>query len=201
MQAQSDLQSFIFDTIVVIFILAIALFKIMRQRSADNFMDGPILSSADMLGAGGLQALSQGELSGFKYNLLTNNKGRVMVSVQIGHFTGTHIVAFGDKSRLGGAVKQAISKKWLTAVELEGDFPDYFRLYCSPAKQMELREFFNPKTMLQFVEFCRAYDFEIFDETLFISQAQGAEDAADQTTLTADVESFLQENAQVLTRL
>jgi hypothetical protein len=201
MQAQSDLQSFIFDAIVVIFVLAFVLFKVIRRRSANNLMDGPILSSADMLGAGGLQALSQGELGGFTYRLMTNDKSRVMVSVQLGHDTGAHILAFGDKSRLSGLAQRSISKKWLAPVELEGDFPDYFRLYCSPAKQMEVREFFNPKTMLQFVEFCRAYDFEIFDETLFIFQAQGAEDAADQTTLTADVESFLQENAQVLIRL
>ncbi|HSX30727.1 MAG TPA: hypothetical protein VLE99_02320 [Candidatus Saccharimonadales bacterium] len=181
----------------VLLLLSLAAYAIRRKWPTANLQDGPLLSSEDMLGAGGLTSMNQGNIAGFKYNLLTNNSGRTMFFVELGHNSWSHIVAYGDKSGVGALV----SEKFLERAELEGNFPDYFHMYCNPEAQTTLREVFAPDVMAQFADFCRAYDFEIFHDTLYLSQAQGAIDASDQTTLTTDVSNFLSQNAQVLRRL
>jgi hypothetical protein len=183
------------------FVLLYMLYKIAQRRRAVTEQDGPILSSSNMLLEGGLQSLNKGVVAGFSYNIMTNDKGRVMFFVELGHDTQAHIVAYGDKSNIGQQTESFISKKWLEPAELEGDFPDYFHMYCSPSKQMELREVFTPDIMAQFVDFCRSYDLEIFKDSLYVSRAEDAVDTADQTTLVTDITNFLQQNSQVFNRL
>jgi hypothetical protein len=182
-------------------ILGYLLYSIVRKRRAVSAQDGPVLSSGEMLGAGGLQSMNKGSIAGFEYNLLTNNTGRVMFFVELGHNSWSHIIAHGDKSLLGSGAAPQIARKWLEPVSLEGDFPDYFHMLCNPEAQTTIREVFAPDVMAQFADFCRAYDFELFHDTLYLSLAQNAVDADDQTTLTTDVTDFLEHNAEVLRRL
>ena len=161
--------------------------------------DGPILSSGNMLGTPGLQSMAKGTIAGFAYNLLTNDAGRVMFFVELGHDSQSHIIAYGDKSDL--AAGPPIYNGQLENVSLEGDFPSYFHMLCNKDAQVTVREVFAPDVMAQFADFCRSYDFEIFHDTLYISRAQKATDADDQTSLTTDLTNFLTKNAEVLKRL
>jgi hypothetical protein len=60
---------------------------------------------------------------------------------------------------------------------------------------------FAPDTMADFQDFCRAYNFELYHDTIYISQAQGADDEHDDTTMVTDVINFIKENKRLLTRL
>jgi hypothetical protein len=194
----SPSNNWIIEAIIVVLVLG---YTFLRRRGAMRSEDGPLLSSSDMVLTSGLTSLNQGTIAGFKYNILTNDSGKVMILVELGHNTALHLLAFGDKSGLDGLVTGAISRRWLTPVELEGDFPEYFRLYCSPEKQIELRQVFAPDTMAQFADFCRAYNFEIFHESLYISQAAKATDINDSTTMVTDISEFLTQNAAMLQHL
>ncbi|MEO6761086.1 MAG: hypothetical protein ABI220_01755 [Candidatus Saccharimonadales bacterium] len=169
--------------------------------SSKQNIDGPIISGLGMLGANGLESVNVGDIAGFQYNLLTNDLDRVMVLVQLGHNSSSHMLAYGDKSLLDEEVKMTIKNRFLEPAVLEGDFPDYFKMYCNPGLQIVLRELFTPDVMANFVDFCRSYDFELFGEVVYFSRAGDAVDADDQTTLVSDVTVFLQKNGDLLKRI
>jgi len=185
--------------LLVLLLPVVVWLKMRRRQGVVSMHDGPILSSGNMLGTPGLQSMARGTIAGFAYNLLTNDAGRVMFFVELGHDSRSHIIAYGDKSDL--AAGPPIYNGQLENVSLEGDFPDYFHMLCSKDAQVTVREVFAPDVMAQFADFCRSYDFEIFHDTLYISRAKNATDADDQTSLTTDLTNFLTKNAEVLKRL
>ena len=54
-------------------------------------------------------------------------------------------------------------------VKLEGDYDDYFSLYTSMNQQIESRVLLNPAAMEYNVDFCAAYTWEIFNNTLYFA--------------------------------
>lgn len=160
--------------------------------------DSPVLISGELLANSGLQSMHTGEFQGYKYNFLYNGS-RVMALVQLGFNTNIHVVATGD--RAGNPSLLPFSSKWLTRVELEGDFPTYFKMYCSKDKEVELLTIFDPTDMAYFVDFCRSHNFEIFHDTLYISQIDSASDDSDTTSLVTDINNFLQKNDRTLRKL
>jgi hypothetical protein len=160
--------------------------------------DEPLLLASGILSSASLQSATQGQVAGYTYNLLSDDSGRVTVLVTLGSTASTHILAYGDKDN---DVDLRPPKKWLHQVSLEGDFPRYFHLYCTPGKEIELLQIFEPETMAHFIDFCRAYNLEIFKESIYISQAGGSRDQNDTTTMFTDIEQFLRENSAVLNRL
>jgi hypothetical protein len=201
MHGSTQASDVIFYAVLALIVLASLLRSIWQKRGAAGLQDGPLLSSQEMLGANGLTSVNKATLAGFNYNLLTNDAGRVMFLVQLGHNSWSHIIAYGNKSGLSDMAKSLISKKWLEPANLEGDFPDYFHMYCNPDAQTTVREVFTPDIMAQFVDFCQAYDFELFHDTLYLSLAAGFQDSSDETSLTTDLTNFLQKNAAVLSQL
>jgi hypothetical protein len=162
---------------------------------------GPILSSNELLGTGGLQGVHKGTMQGYNYVVLTNSSNSVMVSVDLGFNTGVHILACGKKAKPGSENMMSQSKQTLEPMHLEGDFSKYFRMYCTPGKERELLRVFAPDTMAHFADFCQAYNFEIYRESLFVSRAHGYDDRKDSTSLMTDLDHFLKENGRTLSRL
>ena len=182
-------------------IVSVLVFRIVYNTRSGRSVDGPLMAADGMLTTPGLTAVTKSTIAGFSYILMTNRAGGVMVLVNLGETTDVHLLAYGDKSSFANRVDNPLSLKWLEPVSLEGDFPDYFHMYISPDKQMEVREIFTPDIMALFADFCRAYDLEIFHDSLYIAQNNGADDPNDQTTLMTDIENFLNQNAEVLKRL
>ena len=185
---------------VLLVLVAVVVHRV-RKRRAVNAQDGPLLASEEMLGARGLASMNRGTMAGFDYNLLTNNSGRVMYFIELGHNSWSHIIAYGDKSAMADTTSSLMRNKWLEPASLEGDFPDYFHMFCNPEAQTTLREVFAPDVMAQFVDFCRAYDFELFHDTLYLSRAEAAVDEGDTTSLTTDITDFLNHNAHIIKQL
>lgn len=79
--------------VTAIMVMSAILYKVIDPRlsSGSSNSDGPIISSADMLGTIGLQSLVQGTMGTYAYNLLTNESGRVMVLVTPDRNTTSHI--------------------------------------------------------------------------------------------------------------
>jgi hypothetical protein len=198
------------DLLILLSLSAYILYKRHRLAIDDlipNFTDaaadtdGPLISSSDMLNADGLISLGETTFNNFAYNILWNDDKRVMMFIRLHGNTNLHLVAIGDHSRLSLPLTEKIKSKYLTPVSLEGDFPDYFHLYCTPDKQIEIREIMEPASMAFFVDFCRMYDFEIFDDELYISQANIKGPQVEQATLAKDGENLLRHIGTTLDQL
>jgi hypothetical protein len=159
--------------------------------------DEPIISSADLLTTGGLHSMANGRIGKYPYNLMTNRSGRVMMFITLDRNTMMHLVAIGNKSGLNKNIAHSPSRKWLEEVTLEGNFRNDFRMWCTKGRQMETRQVFGPETMAQFQDLCRAYNFELFHETVYITVAQGASDKEDTTTMVTDITNFMTHNSRV----
>lgn len=138
-------------------------------------IDYPLISSSNMLNEGGLASINRGTMEGFDYNIMTNDVGRVMILIKLHGNTMMHVVVIGENSQLDIPLTEKIGSNLLKKAELEGDFPDYFKLYCTPGKEVELRQIFAPDSMQVLVNLCQSFDIEIYDETLYLSAAAKSE--------------------------
>lgn len=191
---------------VVLFLAVAAAYLLMSRYLWGRFafthpIDFPVIQSSDMLETVGLTSMARGQLVGYDYNLLINGNGRVMLNVTLGNNTGIHVVATGSKSISSQPFSERIESRFLKPVTLEGDFPEHFELYCTPGKERELLQIFDPATMARLIDFCKAYELEIFHDTLHIAQAQNADDKEDQTTMLADAETLLTKCGDTFSRL
>jgi hypothetical protein len=59
----------------------------------------------------------------------------------------------------------------MTKVNLEGNFPDYFKIYSQKDKEVEVREVLDPGTMEFLVDFCEQLNWELFENTLYFVQS------------------------------
>jgi hypothetical protein len=170
-------------------------------KAGTNAVDSPLITSLGLTATPSLMSAAKGKLAGYDYVLLSNASNRVMLVVTLPHNIGLHIIAIGDKSHSLDENIHTSQRKWLEVVSLEGDFPDRFEMYVSKDKQMEVRQLFEPDVMMNFYNLCRAYDFELFHESIYFSQADGAQDSNDTTSMVTDAEAFLTENKLFFDRL
>jgi hypothetical protein len=171
------------------------------SKAGTNYVDAPLIASSGLMETTTVLGAAKGKLAGYDYVLLANGNDRVMLNVTLPHNTGLHIIAIGDKSiSLARDIHDA-QRRWLEPVSLEGNFPDRFEMFVSKDKQTEVRQLFEPDLMWHFYELCRTYDFELFHESLYFSVAEDADDSNDSTTMVADAEAFLDENAAFFNRL
>jgi len=175
---------------------SIEIYRVKKQKTT-----GPIMSSSGLLSSVSLTSMHKGEIEGFEYNFIVGSDGRIIALVQLHHNTKLHMIAIGDKSKLGWRFQNSQLSKRLAKVQLEGDFPKYFSMYCTPGRELELLHVFDPADMARFVDFCRSHDFELFNDTIYMSQAHDTHDENDTTTLIEDVETFVKRNKGLLHRL
>lgn len=191
---------------LALFVSATTLYLLVMRYAWKHFafthpFDMPVIQSSDMLDEAGLMPLAQGELAGYQYSFLTNSKGRTMLNIVLKRNTGIHVVAVGSKSISSLPFSERLESRFLKPVRLEGDFPEYFHLYCTPGKERELLQIFDPATMARLIDFCKAYQFEIFHDSLYVSQAADAEDLQDDTTMVADAKTLLEKSGDTFDRL
>lgn len=183
-------------SLVLIAVIFVALYRWHVRRSADSaVLMGHGLLSEDIIPA------TSGKIGGFNYRIIASSRGRKMFIMDFGYNSDLHVVVYGDKSKLNDDSKVSLHNKWIRPVELEGNFPEYFHMYCTPGREIELLQMFSPDTMMEFIEFCRAYDVEIAYESLYISQAGDASDPDDTTGMLDDAKKFVKDNAFLFKRL
>ena len=175
--------------------------RYVKYKLGGDTVDSPLIAPSDMTEDYGLTSMAKGIMASYTYNLLTNSSDRVMLLVTLNNDTGIHVVATGSHSKSSLALSQSVQSKFLKSVELEGNYPQYFEVYCTPDKEIELLQIFDPSTMALLADFCRAYEFELFKDTLYISQSNDADDRADTTTMAKDAEDLLVKIGGTLSRL
>lgn len=186
---------------LLIGVVALSYWLARRVRAASVDVDGPILASSQLVNSGKLTSLHKGQVEGYECNFIMGSNGRLIVYIGLPRNTLFHFVAIGDKSGVASKLTEPMVKEKLRKLDLEGNFPSYFAMYCAEGTEQELLQLFDPADMAYFVDFCRAHDFELHHAAIYISRAAGADDENDTTTLAADVEAFLKRNQRLLSRL
>ncbi len=170
------------------------------RRITTTRNDGPVLSSAEL--SDSPIAISQAaQIAGYTYLLSNNSYGKAMVLILLNQPVTLHVVAVGDKSGNILGLDKLKGRKDLTRVTLEGNYSKHITMYCTKDHELELLQLFDPADMAYFVDFCRAYNFELFNNNLYISQSADAKDFNDDTTMIQDAKEFLERNEKLLLRI
>jgi hypothetical protein len=98
--------------------------------------------------------------------------GRILLMLDLPAASPVHIAGFGleDQSFYEALAKTNIDDQ-LTRVDLEGDFPKDFRLYCNPGRDVELRQVLDPATMQFLADTSTHLQWELFESNLIFAES------------------------------
>lgn len=100
-----------------------------------------------------------------------------------------HLLGIPKKS--GATQLDPTGSGLMEKVELEGDFDDYFSLFCEKGMQVDARYVLNPKVMAFVVDFCQSHNWEIVGNELYFLQETGTGAAGDHTDMFKDINAFV----------
>jgi len=210
-----------FDFVVLIVFIAVFLIKrMLNNRTYEapaNFVDGSLILTMYSLGVG-MTSLSKGTLNDMPYNILITEDllhkdplpggmirapaGQVIMSMDLPEKSEVHIAGFSAAdSHLDELLGNTNLDNSLVKVNLEGDFQDYFRLYCSPGREVELREILDPSSMEFLVDFCKKLNWELFENTLYFVQSQTTKADEYEETMTQAAGDFAKKILPTLQRM
>ena len=119
-------------------------------------------------------------------------EGQVIMKVVLATSSPVHIVGFSTKDTVFNSLLSNTGiDDLLTKVQLEGDFPDYFKLYCDKEKDIELRQVLDPTRMQFLVDFCNKMNWELIDNALYFVQSGLANNDGNNNTVVSSAESFV----------
>ncbi|HLC91627.1 MAG TPA: hypothetical protein VJC09_01085 [Candidatus Saccharimonadales bacterium] len=134
-----------------------------------------------------------------------SNAGKIIITLQLPVKSSVHIVGLGvPDTKTSAFFDKRLASCNLEPASLEGDFPNYFSLYCSHDDQMELRQVLNPATMAFLVDFCKHEDWELFQDTLYFAQNNVSKKHSrndDSTGAVEDAQLFVKRALPVLQRM
>ena len=118
-------------------------------------------------------------------------EGQVLMKVTLPVASTVHIVGFSTQDTVFSRLLGNTSiDNILTKASLEGDFPDYFKLYCDKDKEVELREVLDPTRMQFLVDFCTKMNWELIEDNLYFVQSALSK-SQDNNTVVSAAESFV----------
>lgn len=88
-----------------------------------------------------------------------------LYSVELPFVASAHIVGLSRNESFPARLE--ITDSALEEMNLEGDYPNYFSLYVDKGEQSEGRYVLDPAAMRYTVDFCKQFNWEILDDTLF----------------------------------
>jgi hypothetical protein len=127
--------------------------------------------------------------------------GQMIMKIDLPVKSSVHISGFSlNDNKFKMLLGNTNLESSLTQVKLEGNFPEYFRLYCSNGKEVELLELLDPTNMQFLVDFCESFNFELIDTTLYFTKSN-ASNKSDNGILTKSAEDFANRILPILLRM
>lgn len=161
--------------IVAIALLATGVGQLIRKRrlSHPTTTNSPILFAQATSEASDLICGYQGSTpSGmhFTYNitgmsLFSNEQTLGVYSVELPFMSGVHLLGCAKHSDT--QVDIYTSGSVMERVALEGNYDAYFDLYADSGQQAQSRYVLDPKAMVFTIDFCRQFNWEIIEDTLY----------------------------------
>ncbi|MDF2461719.1 MAG: hypothetical protein K0S68_1122 [Candidatus Saccharibacteria bacterium] len=128
--------------------------------------------------------------------------GRILLIMELPHPSPAHVAGFGLKDpSFAQALHNTGVDELMEQVELEGHFPNHFRLYIDPSHQVELRQVLDPATMHTLVETSDNLQWELFGNTLIFTQSDQSSSTEDSNGLVEASKHFLERLTPLLKRL
>ena len=139
-------------------------------------------------GSMSLMSIKEGMLDdGTYYNVLSLG-GTVIYQLQLPFRSKVHLLAIPQVSGIAQLDPAALSDA-MESVTLEGDFPNYFKLFAARGQQAMVRYVLDPAAMLFTVKFCNSHNWEIIDDELYIV----ATEVGSRAIVLKDIERLIRE--------
>lgn len=192
--------------------------KFRPRKSEDNMLDSSLLYALHVPGSG-LTKISDGKLGAYNYSIMLSassdaehsspvlsggaiKPGATILALTLPFRSSVHLAGLGMPQN--NTVDSLARKAGLQPVVLEGDFPDYFRLYCGTNEQIDLLTVIDPSDMAFLVDYCQKENWEVIGNTIYFSQHGHSADNNPEikdTTLVEDALIFCQRIVPTLKRL
>lgn len=191
---------FIFGLIVVTF-FGVKIENYRRKKRAVRNANTPILLAYYTHGAQ-LTTLQQGKIGDLHYTAILASNDRVSQAVNAGttllfrielpYASSLHLLGIpkhNGTSQLDPTSEQSVMER----VELEGDYPDRFNLFCEKGMQTQTRHALDPKAMVFTLDFCQSHSWEIVGNELYFVQEDDAKSNNDPTLMYDDIAAFVEQ--------
>lgn len=146
-----------------------------------------------------MMPVQQGQIGDIHYSAiatisldaLSPFNGGLIIRVELPFRTKVHLLGI-PKNDNNKQLNPAYGSSLMEKVDLEGDYNNYFNLYCEKGMQQEVRYILDPKAMAFTVDFCRSHNWEIIHDELYFLQ-NGGDEKNDSTSMWDDVNQFIKE--------
>ncbi len=137
-----------------------------------------------------LLPIATGEIASMPYSAISSVQlDMLLFRVELDFSSKLHLLGIPknhDVTQLDPANAQSLMER----VSLEGDYDNYFSLYCEKGQQQQSRYILDPKAMAFTVDFCRSHNWEILDNELYFVQAS-SDNPNDPTVMFDDIATFV----------
>jgi len=122
---------------------------------------------------------------------LIDNAKILLYKIDLPYSSKLHLLSV-PRLKPGVSLDPSIGKTIMSRVDLEGDYSTYFSLFAEKDKQMEARYVLDPAAMAFTIDFCKTYNWELIDNTLYLLQDTSLK-SDDPTILYDDIQRFVDE--------
>lgn len=195
--------------ITIVIIVALGAIKSVFRKFRPHTVRGGSVLLAYYIGDADVQQLASGKIGGMHYTAMailggisgqdSPGKTALVYRVELPFASRIHLLSVPKRS---GAVQlnPALGNSIMEQVDLEGNYYEYFSLYCQKGMQAETRYVLDPKAMVFMIDFCQSHNWEIVDNELYFLQESGTGSSDDKTAMFGDIEKFVAEIRPALER-
>ncbi len=134
--------------------------------------------------------LKTGEIDGLTYTAIaTSSLNTLIIRVDLDFSSRVHLLGI-PKNPGVDQLDPDSAGSIMERVELEGDYDNYFQLYCENHQQTQVRYILDTAAMAFTIDFCRSHNWEILDNVLYFVQSS-PNVAPDNTDMLNDLVPFI----------
>jgi hypothetical protein len=195
--ANTTIQDFDTSVIMTMYSLAVKL-ETVSKGILDNkpytlLITTPLEINLDSLAIGAELNRGRRFSSNLPAEAFHSPSGKIIMRMDLPAVSQVHFAGFSLEDE---NVRTLLSKtgidSFMTKVDLEGDFPDYFKLYCSKDHEIELMELLDPTRMVFLVDFCKNLNWELFESALYFSESNTTTSNTNSDSIVQAAEEFAQ---------
>jgi Zn finger protein HypA/HybF involved in hydrogenase expression len=139
-----------------------------------------------------LLPIGEGKIGGMHFSsFITSDANILIYRVELPFSSKVHLLGV-PKIEGGIMLDPSKGKTLMNAVELEGDYVNYFALYAEKGQQVQARYVLDPKAMAFTVDFCKSHNWEIINNELYFLQDISIK-TNDPTIMFDDIVKFVNE--------
>ncbi len=161
-----------------------------------------VLPTLDTESLGIDRALAPQKSNNLEMGAIKTPEGLIIMKIDLPIVSKVHILGFTtqdktfqsllDNSNLGAL---------LTEVNLEGNFPDYFKLYTNKDQEIDIREVLDPTAMAFLIDFCNKMNWELVESSLYFVEIRSSGSQPNNMSTVETAEDFVQKILPTLIRM